>query len=91
MKTIFLVVITCAKRASELAALRLDPLYLKLHPDKITLYFDISFFPKVVSDFHLSQSIVLLMLFLSPSIPMKWKLHILDVKRALAFCFNRTK
>ena len=49
LKTAFLVAFTSAKRASELAALRSDPPYLQFHPDKVTIDFDVSFPPKVVS------------------------------------------
>ena len=91
LKTTFLVVITLVKRASELAALRSDPPYLQMHLDKVTLHSDVSFLPKVVSDFHLNQPIILPTLFPSPSTPIKCKLHTLDVKRALAFYLDRTK
>ena len=43
----FLVAITSARRA--------DTPYLQFHPDKVTLYPDVSFLPKVISDFHLNQ------------------------------------
>ena len=43
LKTLFLVAITSAKCASELAALRSDPPFLQFHPDKVTLYFDVLF------------------------------------------------
>uniref|UniRef100_A0ABM5F2Z8 Uncharacterized protein n=1 Tax=Pogona vitticeps TaxID=103695 RepID=A0ABM5F2Z8_9SAUR len=59
LKAAFLVAITSAKRASELSALRADPPFIQFHPDKVTLYFDVSFLPKVVSDFHLNQPIIL--------------------------------
>ena len=59
LKAAFLVAMTSAKRASELAALLADPPFIQFHPDEVTLYFDVSFLPKVVSDFHLNQPIIL--------------------------------
>ena len=59
LKTPFLVAITFARRALELAALRVDSPFLQFHSDKVTLFPDVSFLPKVVSHFHLSQPIVL--------------------------------
>ena len=91
LKIVFLVAITSAKRASELAALRSDAPYLQFHPGKVTLYFDTTFLPKVVSDFHMSQPIVLPTLFPSPSTPLERKLHTLDVRQALAFYIDRAK
>ena len=91
LKTSFLVAITSAKWASELAALRSDPPFLQFHPDKVTLYFDVSFLPKVVSEFHLSQPIILPTLFPSLSTPLKSMLHTLDVRRSLGFYIYRTK
>ena len=41
-KMAFLVAIASAKRASELAPLGSDPPFTQLHPDKVTLYFDVS-------------------------------------------------
>ncbi|XP_078239075.1 12S rRNA N(4)-cytidine methyltransferase METTL15 isoform X1 [Pogona vitticeps] len=91
LKTAFLVAITSAKRASELAALQADPPFIQFHSDKVTLYFDVSFLPKVVSDFHLNQPIILLCFFKSPSSPLEHMLHTLDVRHALAFYVERTK
>ena len=62
-----------------------------MHPDKVTLYIDISFLPKVVSEFHVNEPIVLPTFFPSPTTPVERKLHSLDVRRALAFYLHRTK
>lgn len=91
IKTILPVAITSPRRASELAALRVDPPYLQFHPNKVALSPDISFLPKVVTDFHLKQPIVLPTFFLSPSSPLEKTLHSLDVRRALAYYVDRTK
>ena len=58
LKTSFLVAITSAKRASELAALRSDPPFIQFYLDKVTLFFDVSL-PKIVSEFHLNKPIIL--------------------------------
>ena len=84
-KALFLVPITSTHRASELAALCVDPPFLQFHPDKVTLYPDISFLPKVTSDFHIRQPIILPTFFPSPSIGVERSLHLLHVRCALAF------
>ena len=89
-KTVLLVAVTSARRASELCALRMDPPYLAFHKDKVVLRPDPSFLPKVVSEFHVNQDIVLPAFFQSPSTPLERKLHALDVRRALAFYKDRT-
>lgn len=88
LKALFLVAITSARRACELAAY--DQPYLQFHPNKVTLFPDVSFIPKVVSDFHLNQPLVSPMLFPSPTTDLERSLHSLDVKRALAFYASRT-
>ena len=90
-KTLFLVAVTSARQASELAALRADPPYLQFHLGKATLYPDVSFLPKVVSDFHLTQPIVLPTFFPSPSSALEQLLHNFDIKRSLAFYISHTK
>ena len=77
-KVLFLVAITSARRASELAALRADQPFLQFFPDKVVLQTDISFLPKVVSAFHLNQPLVLPTLFASPTSDIERMLHTLD-------------
>ena len=89
-KVAFLVAITSARRASELAALRVDEPYLTFHKDKVVLRPDMRFLPKVVSNFHVNQDIVLPTFFPTPSSPLESTLHTLDVRRALAFYKHRT-
>ncbi|XP_078240665.1 uncharacterized protein LOC144586384 [Pogona vitticeps] len=91
LKTLFLVAITSARRASELAALRSDSPYLQFYKDKVVLFPDVSFLPKVVSEFHLNQPISLPTLFSDPSSDIERMLHSLDVKRALSYYVSRTK
>ncbi|KAJ7338911.1 hypothetical protein JRQ81_012813 [Phrynocephalus forsythii] len=59
LKTVFPVAIASACRASELCALRCDQPYLQFHRDRVVAYPDITFLPKVVSSFHVSQPIIL--------------------------------
>ncbi|XP_067320485.1 uncharacterized protein [Anolis sagrei] len=89
-KTAFLVAITSARRSSELTALRSDPPYIRFHDDKVVLRTDVTFLPKVVSYFHMSQDIILPAFFPNPSSPLEVALHSLDVKRALSFYLHRT-
>ena len=84
-KTLFLVAITSARRASELAALRSDQPFLQFFKDKVILHPDISFLPKVVIDFHLNQPLALPTLFSDPVTDTERMLHTLDVRRAIAF------
>ena len=55
------------------------------------LYPDASFLPKVVTDFHLNQPLVLPTLFPNPTTDTERILHMLDVRRALAFYVARSK
>lgn len=52
LKTIFLVVITSARRISELEALACHPNWCTFHEDKVVLHVDPSFIPKVSLRFH---------------------------------------
>ena len=91
LKVLFLVAITSARRASELAALRVDQPFLQFFNDKVILHTDVSFLPKVVSEFHLNQPLILPTFFSQPSNTTERMLHSLDVKRALSFYVARTK
>ena len=91
LKTLFLVAITSAQRASELAALRADESYIQFYPEKVVLCPDISFLPEVISEFHVNQSLILPTLFPNPSSDVERMLHSLDVRRALAFYVSKTK
>ncbi|XP_078233695.1 uncharacterized protein LOC144583561 [Pogona vitticeps] len=91
LKSLFLVAITSARRAGELAALRVDQPYLQFFKEKVVLHTDVSFLPKVVSQFHLNQPLILPTLFPNPSDDTERMFHMLDVRRALAFYVSRTK
>ncbi|KAJ1217854.1 hypothetical protein NDU88_005441 [Pleurodeles waltl] len=92
IKTVFLVAIISARRVSELQALSSKPPFLAIHPDKVVLCTRASFLPKVVTPFHVGQSITL-HTFYAPPHPSheEERLHRLDPKRALAFYLDRTK
>lgn len=57
-KIAFLVAITLTRCTSELSAIHYNYCCLQFYPDKISLFIDVSFLPKVLSKFHLSQPIV---------------------------------
>lgn len=65
-KTFFLVAVTSACRVSELAALRHGPPYLPFSEEGISLATDVTFLPKIVSEFHLLADIFLPMFFPHP-------------------------
>ena len=89
LKTLFRIAITFARRASELAALRIDPPFLQFHSDKVTLFPDVSFLLKVVSHFHLSQPIILPTFFPSTTTDLERSLQTSDTRWALAFYASR--
>ncbi|KAG8558682.1 hypothetical protein GDO81_017103 [Engystomops pustulosus] len=82
-KVVFLVAITSARRVSEIAALSRRPPYFTLFPDKIVLRPDPKFLPKVVSDFHRSQDIVLPSFCSEPKSDKEKSFHNLDVRRSV--------
>ncbi|KAF7250063.1 Protein P [Varanus komodoensis] len=90
-KTAFLVAVTSARRSSELCALRVDPPFLNFHKEKVVLRMDPSFLPKVATSFHMQQEIVLPAFFPVPLNPIERSLHMLDVRRCLAFYRSRTE
>lgn len=71
-KTAFLAAITSAKWVSELVALRLDSPYLNIHEMEVSLVSDISFLPKVVSEFHLQLEVHPPTFFLNPQTEEDW-------------------
>lgn len=67
INTAFLVVIPSAQRVSELQALSAHPPYFSIYPDNLVLQPRASFLPKVVTPFHIGQSIALPTFFCSAS------------------------
>ena len=86
-KTAFLLAVTSVRRASELTALWADPPFIQFHPDKVTIFPDVSFLLKVATSFHLNQPVVLPMFFPNLMTNVEKALHSLDVKRALPTTF----
>lgn len=90
LKVVFLVAITSARRLGELGALMAREPFLSFSEDGVVLRLDSSFVPKVSSQFHRSQELVLPALgsvMDSPGDP-PWSL--LDVCRALRVYLERT-
>lgn len=63
MQVCFLMTTTSTRRVSELAALWVDPLFLQVFSGRVSLKPSIQLLPKVVTRFHLSQEIILLIFF----------------------------
>ncbi|XP_041427211.1 uncharacterized protein LOC121396402 [Xenopus laevis] len=90
-KVVFLLAITSARRVSDLAALSCRSPFTVLHMDKVVLRPTADFLPKVVSDFHLNQDIVVPSLCPNPKGPIENKLHTLDVVRAISCYLKATE
>lgn len=84
-----LVAITSARRARELCALSHEAPFLQFHKEKVTLYTDIYFPSKDVSDFHMSQPIVLPIFYLSPTSDLEKWLHCLMLEDCYIFLSHR--
>nr|XP_033816328.1 uncharacterized protein LOC117367657 [Geotrypetes seraphini]XP_033816329.1 uncharacterized protein LOC117367657 [Geotrypetes seraphini] len=90
-KTLFLVAITSARQIGELNALVSYSPYTQFLHDKVLLRTHPKFLPKVVSAFHLNQSIVLPTFHPPPhTSPEAERLHTLDCARALRLYLDRT-
>ncbi|KAJ1096084.1 hypothetical protein NDU88_001230 [Pleurodeles waltl] len=81
-KTAFLVAITSARRVSEIQALSSKEPYTVFHDNRVVLRTHPSFLPKVVSEFHINQTISLPTFFPNPETPAEKALHSLDLKSA---------
>lgn len=84
-KMAFLVAVTSAKHASELAAFCSDSPYTVFHKDKVVLSPDPLFLLKGISSLHLSQPMVLPVFFPASADDCQHVLHCLDVCRVLAY------
>ncbi|XP_069828720.1 uncharacterized protein [Dendropsophus ebraccatus] len=91
LKTIFLVAITSAKRVGEIQALSTEEPYLTVLDDRIVLKLNPSFLPKVVSNFHRSQDIILPSFCDPPKNDQEICFHTLDVRRAVLTYLQNTK
>lgn len=83
--------ITSARRVSEIQALCSSEPYLVFHANRVVLRTHPRFLPKVVSEFHINQSITLPTFFPNPSSPAERSLHSLDLKRVLKFYIDKSK
>uniref|UniRef100_A0A803JRM4 Core-binding (CB) domain-containing protein n=1 Tax=Xenopus tropicalis TaxID=8364 RepID=A0A803JRM4_XENTR len=89
-KVTFLIAITSAKRVSEMAALSSKEPWLTLHHDKAVLRTSPGFLPKVVTERHMNQDIILPSFCPKPSNEKERLLHKLDVVRALRIYLKRS-
>ncbi|XP_030070322.1 translation initiation factor eIF2B subunit beta isoform X1 [Microcaecilia unicolor] len=83
LKTVFLVAIASARRVSELQAFSCRSPFLEFSKDRVVLRPVPSFLPKVVSRFHMSQSVFLPVLGSASGTRDQQNLRTLDVKRVL--------
>ncbi|XP_066448359.1 uncharacterized protein [Eleutherodactylus coqui] len=90
IKTIFLVAITSARRVSELQALSIRHPLMKIADTKLIFKTDPAFMPKVVSDFHRSQDIIIPSFFSNPKNEEERTLSCLDVRRAVLTYIDTT-
>lgn len=88
-KTAFLLAITLGRKVSELSVLCATLPFLTFLPHAMQLTPDITFLPKVVSEFHL-QFDILPDFYPSPASDSEKLLQTLVVKRALLFYLKRT-
>ncbi|XP_072006316.1 uncharacterized protein [Engystomops pustulosus] len=80
LKTVFLVAITSARRLGELQAISIKEPYMRVLDDRIILMLDPNFIPKVVSEFHRGQEIILPSFCKNPSSEREREWHTLDGK-----------
>lgn len=91
IKTLFLIALVSARRVSELRALSVHKDLCIFQKDSVVLRLDPAFVPKVNSQFHRSQDIVLPSFCPDPKSSKERVLHCLDVRRALSFYLDRTR
>lgn len=90
-KMLFLVAITSARCVSELAALDSRPPFLVLLPHAVQLLTNMTFLPKLASEFRMNSKILLSDFFPSLVTPKEKLYHSLDVTRALKFYIHKTQ
>lgn len=82
-KMAFLLAITSARRISEIQAFSALSPYTTILDDKVIIRPIPTFRPKVVSDFHMSQDVILPSFCPNPSNTLEERFHCLDVRRCL--------
>lgn len=90
LKVVFLVATTLARRLGELGALMAREPFLSFSDDGVVLRLDSAFVPKVSSQFHRSQELVLPALCADQESVNDLPWSLLDVYRALHVCLDRT-
>lgn len=90
-KVALLLALTSVRRVSEIQAFTIKEPFLYFTQDYVTLRTNPNFIPKVPSQFHLNEPVVLKTFFPNPETPAEKTLHSLDVKRCLKFYLQRTK
>lgn len=76
----------------ELGALMADPPFTTLYKDKVTLCPHSHFLPRVSSEYHINQEIHLLVFYRkSHASKEETSLHMLGVRRDIAYYLDRTK
>lgn len=91
LKTLFLVAVTSARRVSELRALSVHRDLCTFIADSVGLRLDPAFIPKVNTQFHRAQVIIIPSFCPDPKTSREREWHYLDVRRALSFYIDRTK
>lgn len=89
-KLAILLALTSARRVSDIHAFTIDKPFLQFTPSAVILRTNPTFIPKVPSDFHLNQPIILKTFFPDPQTPGEQALHTLDIKRCIKFYLQRT-
>lgn len=79
-KVLFLTVITSARRVGESAALDIRTSFLAFLPHSVRLSTNLTFLPKVVSEFHINSVIDLPDFFPNPTSLLETLYHAVDVK-----------
>ncbi|XP_069798950.1 uncharacterized protein [Dendropsophus ebraccatus] len=90
-KVAFLLAITSARRVGEIRAFSITQPYMVIRDDRITLSTDPAFLPKVVSEFHRSQEVILPSFCVDASNDREASFHCLDVRRAIMHYLEVTK
>lgn len=86
-----LLALTSARRVGDLQALTIQEPFLQFRKNLVLLRTNPRFIPKVPSDFHLNEPVLLQAFFPQPSTPAERALHSLDVQRCLKFYIDHTK
>ncbi|XP_056408050.1 uncharacterized protein LOC130306231 [Hyla sarda] len=84
-KSVFLTAFTTARRVSEIQAFSIEEPYPTVLEDRIILKLNPAFLPKVVTNFHRSQDIILPTFCNSPKSRKEEMFHSLDMRRTILY------